>query len=171
MKMRTSFEAHRGKIAGNLNAFNKEAMTGSKKRAIMVTRMETRIIRGMQAMTLCLLISGIRAWSNSRLIITIAMLIGICMYTAVYYIIKKSNGIVQKKSRLLNAVLAKLLIVAVIGVVLALNNHDHVRFNYLTVKFMILQSGAVLVPMSDKRIRYKVCWAILIAEVILTIFL
>ena len=31
MKMRTSFEAHRGKIAGNLNAFNKEAMTGSKK--------------------------------------------------------------------------------------------------------------------------------------------
>lgn len=139
----------------------------------MVTRLETRTIRGMQAMTLCLLISGVRAWSNSRLIITIAMLIGICMYTAVYYIIKKSNGIDQKKSRLLNAVLVQLLIVAVIGVILilALNNHDHVRFNYLTVQSLILQSGAVLVPMSDKRIRYKVCWAILIAEVILTIFL
>ena len=87
------------------------------------------------------------------------------------YIIKKSNGIDQKKSRLLNAVLAQLLIVAVIGVILALNNHDYVRFNYLTVQSLILQSGAVLVPMSDKRIRYKVCWAILIVEVILTIFL
>ena len=31
MKMRTSFEAHRGEMVGNLNAFNKEVMTGSKK--------------------------------------------------------------------------------------------------------------------------------------------
>ena len=52
----------------------------------MATRKEIKIIHGMQAMTLCMLISGIKAWTNNKLIITIAMLIGICMYTAVYYI-------------------------------------------------------------------------------------
>ena len=131
----------------------------------MVTRKEIKIIHGMQAMTLCMLISGIKAWTNNKLVITIAMLIGICMYTAVYCIIKKTKEPDKKKSRLLDTVLAHLLIVAVI------NNHEHVRFNYLTVQSLTLQGGAVIVHLSDHSIKYKVCWGLLIAEVLLMIFL
>lgn len=137
----------------------------------MATRKEIKIIHGMQAMTLCMLISGIKAWTNNKLIITIAMLIGICMYTAVYYIIKKTKEPNKKKSRLLNTVLAHLLIIAVIGAILVLNNHEHVRFNYLTVQSLALQGGAVIVHLSDHSVKYKVCWGLLIAEVILMIFL
>ena len=86
----------------------------------MVTRKEITIIHGMQAMTLCMLISGIKAWTNNKLVITIAMLLGICMYTVVYYIIKKTKEHDKKKSRLLDTVLSHLLIVAVIGEVVNL---------------------------------------------------
>ena len=137
----------------------------------MVTRKEIKIIHGMQAMTICVLISGIKAWTNNKFVITIAMLIGICMYTAVYYIIKKTKEHDKKKSRLLNTVLAHLLIIAVIGAILALNNSEHAHFNYLTVQSLALQGGAVIVHLNDHSIKYKVCWGLLIAEVILMIFL